>query len=133
MKKRDIVNLIRYHVEGNENAFREEVYGIANEFDASGDNALAEYIMALMSDTNILYTQNFNYESEFLEEVNLNSTSLYLPATSAKNLLVLLMQLIIKQKLISFYLKGRQEQEKLRLSNNLLGSLIEKFIWLIFQ
>jgi hypothetical protein len=80
MKKRDIVNLIRYHVEGNENAFREEVYGIANEFDASGDNALAEYIMALMSDTNILYTQNFNYESEFLEEVNLNSTSLYLPA-----------------------------------------------------
>ena len=40
MKKRDIVNLIRYHVEGNENAFREEVYGIANEFDASGDNAI---------------------------------------------------------------------------------------------
>lgn len=106
MKKRDIVNLIRYHVEGNENAFREEVYGIANEFDASGDNALAEYIMALMSDTNILYTQNFNYESEFLEEVNLNSTSLYLPAIISQELIGIANAINNKAEVNKFLFEG---------------------------
>ncbi len=70
MKKKNVVNLIRYHAEGNESGFREEAYAIANEFDAKGDYQLAEYVMALMSDANVLYTQNFDYESEFLEKIN---------------------------------------------------------------
>ena len=57
MKKKNVVNLIRYHAEGNESGFREEAYAIANEFDAKGDYQLAEYVMALMSDANSLYTK----------------------------------------------------------------------------
>ncbi len=106
MKKKDIVNLIRYHVEGNENAFREEVYGIANEFDAKGDNELAKYIMALMSDTNILYTQNFNYESKFLEEVNLNSMPLILPTSISKELIGIANAINNKAEVNKFLFEG---------------------------
>ena len=46
MKKKNIINLIRYHSEGNEAGFRSEAYEIAKEFDQVGDYQLAEYIMA---------------------------------------------------------------------------------------
>lgn len=87
MKKKSIVNLIRYHAEGNESGFREEAYAIANEFDEKGDYQLAEYVMALMSDANVLYTQNIDYESEFLEKVNTNSMPLFLPDTISQELI----------------------------------------------
>ena len=106
MKKKNIVNLIRYHVEGNENAFREEAYGIANEFDSKGDNELAEYIMALMSDTNVIYTQNFNYESEFLEEVNLKSTSLFLPTIISQELIGIANAINNKAEVNKFLFEG---------------------------
>lgn len=106
MKKKNIVNLIRYHVEGNENAFREEAYDIANEFDAKGDNELAEYIMALMSDTNVIYTQNFNHESEFLEEVNLKSTSLFLPTTISQELIGIANAINNKAEVNKFLFEG---------------------------
>ena len=47
MKKQNIINLIRYHVERNENAFRNEAIQIARDFDAIGDEELAEYIKRL--------------------------------------------------------------------------------------
>lgn len=87
MKKKSIVNLIRYHAEGNEAGFREEAYAIANEFDATGDFQLAEYVMALMSDVNIMYTQNMNYESEYLEKVNTNTTPLFLPDSISQEII----------------------------------------------
>lgn len=87
MKKKNVVNLIRYHAEGNESGFREEAYAIANEFDAKGDYQLAEYVMALMSDANVLYTQNFDYESEFLEKINVDSTPLFLPDVISQELI----------------------------------------------
>ncbi len=87
MKKKNVVNLIRYHMEGNESGFREEAYAIANEFDEKGDYQLAEYVMALMSDANILFTQNLDYQSEFLEKINVNSTPLFLPETISQELI----------------------------------------------
>lgn len=57
MKKRSVINLIRYHSEGNEPAFRAEALSIAQEFDRAGDVQLAEYIMALLSDANTFVPQ----------------------------------------------------------------------------
>ncbi|MBN4089701.1 hypothetical protein [Mycoplasma enhydrae] len=42
------MKLIKYHAERNENAFRQEAYMIAEEFDKLGDYQLAEYIKALL-------------------------------------------------------------------------------------
>ena len=53
MKKQNVINLIRYHVERNENAFRNEAIQIARDFDAIGDEELAEYIMGLIAEANL--------------------------------------------------------------------------------
>lgn len=49
MKKKDILNLIRYHADRNEEAFNKTAYSIAEDFSASGDKDLAEYIIAQLS------------------------------------------------------------------------------------
>ena len=55
MKKANIINLIKYYVDNNDIGFRNEAYKIAEEFDNDGDYQLSEYIMALLSDTILLY------------------------------------------------------------------------------
>ncbi len=44
MKKQTILDLIRYHVEGNEPGFRSTAYAVAEEFNTTGDRLLAETI-----------------------------------------------------------------------------------------
>ena len=70
MKKKDVLNLIRYHTEHNDVAFRNEAYNIAKEFDRTGDSQLAAYIIALLSDANALVPQSTDSDikSEFLEK-----------------------------------------------------------------
>ena len=48
MKKQNVLNLIKYHVERNENSFRNEAIAIARYFDSIGDYQLSEYIMGLI-------------------------------------------------------------------------------------
>lgn len=71
MKKQNILNLIKYHVEKNENAFRNEAVGIAKYFDAIGDYQLAEYIMGLIAETNLYVPQASDFESEFLKQIDI--------------------------------------------------------------
>ncbi len=78
MKKRDVINLIRYHMEHNESAFRSEAAEIAHEFDASGDYQLAEYIMALISDANAFVPQT-DQEGGYFRKIDPSSAPLPLP------------------------------------------------------
>lgn len=81
MKKQNIVNLIKYHVERNENAFRTEAIEIAKRFDSLGDYQLAEYIMSLISESNLYAPQASDFESDFLKPIDLSAlSSLSLPA-----------------------------------------------------
>lgn len=84
MRKKNILNLIKYHAENNETGFRDEAYNIARLFDQSGDPQLAEYIMALLSGANTFVPQNHEYESPYFHKVNLAGDSLPLP-TAIKN------------------------------------------------
>jgi Cdc6-like AAA superfamily ATPase len=79
MRKKNILNLIRYHAEHNEAGFRSEAYTIAKFFDHSGDSQLAEYIMALLSGANTFVPQNSDYDSPFFHKVNLSGDPLPLP------------------------------------------------------
>lgn len=106
MKKKNVVNLIRYHAEGNDAGFREEAYAIANDFDSSGDFQLAEYVMALMSDANVLYTQNLDYESKFLEKVQLNSTPLFLPDIISQDIIGIANAINKKTEVNKFLFEG---------------------------
>ena len=69
MKKKSVINLIKYHVNGDDQDFRNEAYEIANEFQKDGDDELARYVMALLSNANTFTPQSFNGNSEFFRKI----------------------------------------------------------------
>ena len=69
MKKKSVINLIKYYAENNDAGFRSEAYEVARDFDKSGDYQLAEYIMALMSDANTFVPQMQENDSTLFERV----------------------------------------------------------------
>ena len=87
MKKKNVINLIKYYAENNDAAFRSEAYEIAKDFDASGDYQLAEYIMALMSNANTFVPQMNENESALFEKVEISGDILVLPEIITQDLL----------------------------------------------
>lgn len=87
MKKKNVINLIRYYAEKNDPAFREEAYEIARDFDASGDFQLSEYIMALMSSANAFVPQMHEDQMTFFRKVAPSHDSLPLPTPIEKNII----------------------------------------------
>ena len=80
MKKQNVINLIKYHVERNENAFRNESVNIARYFDSIGDDQLAEYILGLLAESNQYIPQGTDFESAFLKQIDVRGAEpLYLP------------------------------------------------------
>ncbi|MCR5737986.1 MAG: ATP-binding protein [Eubacterium sp.] len=79
MKKKNVINLIKYYSEKNDVGFRNEAHEIAREFDENGDYQLGEYIMALLSDANVLIPQTRKLNSDFFRKVENCNVSLPLP------------------------------------------------------
>lgn len=79
MKKKNVINLIKYYSEENDAGFRNEAYEIARDFDASGDYQLSEYIVALMSNANTFVPQIDDSQMSFFEKVNSSNEPLPLP------------------------------------------------------
>lgn len=80
MKKQNVINLIKYHVEKDESAFRNEAINIARYFDSIGDDQLTEYIMSLMTEANLYSPQMSSFEGDFIKQLNIDSiSSLNLP------------------------------------------------------
>lgn len=87
MKKKNVINLIKYYSENNDAGFRNEAYEIAKIFDSAGDYQLAEYIMALMSNTNTFVPQMNEDESVLFEKIEKKSDLLLLPDIIMQDLL----------------------------------------------
>lgn len=79
VKKKNILNLIKYHSENNDLQFRQEAMEIARFFDENGDRPLAEYIMSQLSSANTFVPQMQAFESQFLKEIEFNTQPLPLP------------------------------------------------------
>lgn len=87
MKKQNVLNLIKYHVERNEKSFRNEAISIARYFDSIGDRQLSEYIMRLISELNLYSLQTTDFESDFLKQVEIRDLdALHLPHGIAEDL-----------------------------------------------
>ena len=87
MKKQNVLNLIKYHVERNENGFRNEAINIARYFDSIGDDQLAEYIMSLIAESNLYTPQGSDFESEYLKPIETSTVQpLYLPSIKSENI-----------------------------------------------
>lgn len=79
LRKKSILNLIKYHIEKNDTGFRNEAYEIAKYFDSTGDYQLSEYVLALLSDVNTFVPQGMSYTSPFLTKASTNTGTLPLP------------------------------------------------------
>lgn len=79
MKKQNIINLVKYYVEKNEEAFRMEVVEIAKDFEKNGEQSISEYLMDLISTTNY-YIPQANYKNfQYLKKVIYSNKPLLLP------------------------------------------------------
>lgn len=89
MKKQTILDLIRYHAEGNEPGFRTTAYAIANEFDRAGDTELAQYIMMQLAGENVFEAQDVKAPtfSESFVKLSAGVEPLPLPEVITKDLL----------------------------------------------
>ena len=88
MKKKSIINLIKYYSEENDIGFRNEAYEIAKDFDENGDYQLAEYIMALMSNANTFIPQQTNNaEISFLSKLSITNQPLPLPESIQQDIM----------------------------------------------
>ena len=79
MKKQDIVNLIKYHINNNEDAFVSESADIARDFYNNGDEDIGQYIMDLISNNNVYKPQNKTYHFSFLKKIEYSNNMLFLP------------------------------------------------------
>ncbi|MGX8177362.1 AAA family ATPase [Exiguobacterium artemiae] len=86
MRKKDILNLIKFHAEKNELQFRNEAMKIAEYFDDNGDHQLAEYIMSQFSTANTFIPQSDSFDSKFLKKVEFNFEPLPLPKEIAEDI-----------------------------------------------
>lgn len=86
MKKKNVINLIKYYSEHNDIGFRNEAYEIAKAFDLSGDYELSEYIMALLSDANTFRPQISDADSSFFRKADLSYEPLPLPETISEDI-----------------------------------------------
>lgn len=87
MKKKNVLNLIKYHAENNDVGFRTEAYEIARYFDSIGDYQLSEYIMALLSDVNTFSPQMNEDDTIFFKKIKVSSESLPLPEKIKDNII----------------------------------------------
>lgn len=87
MKKKSVINLIKYYVEKNDSGFRNEAYEVANDFNNTGDEQLAQYIHALLSDVNTFVPQMEEEELSFFEKVSDSKMPLWLPEVITKDII----------------------------------------------
>ena len=86
MKKKNVINLIKYHTENKEQEFRNEAYEIAQDFLRSGDEELAHYVMSILSKANIFTPQSVDGTSDFFRK-NLNYSDIFkLPHSIEKDI-----------------------------------------------
>lgn len=87
MKKKNVINLVKYYVEKNDAGFRNEAYEIARDFDSAGDYQLAEYIMSLLANVNTFVPQMIENKSDYFEKLEANEDMLLLPDEVTQDLI----------------------------------------------
>lgn len=106
MKKKNIINLIKYYSEENDAGFRSEAYEIAKDFDESGDHQLAEYVIALMSNANTFVPQLSENDSAMFEKLESSGDSLWLPDSVTQDILGIVHAVAHKAGINKFLFQG---------------------------
>lgn len=78
MKKNDVLNLIKYHFENNNVAFKNQSLDIARDFSKNGDEQLSAYIMGIISQSDHFVPQGVKI-SDLFQNIQLSTSTLPLP------------------------------------------------------
>ena len=130
MKKKNVINLIKYHSENNGAGFRSEAYEIAKYFDTSGDHQLAEYIMALMSDANTFVPQMNENTSAAFEKVEIKGDMLLLPDVIMQDLVGIVNAVAHNAGINKFLLQGTPGTGKTEAVKQ-LARILEREIFMV--
>ena len=130
MKKKNVINLIKYYSEDNDAGFRSEAYEIAKDFDASGDNQLAEYIMALLSSANTFIPQMSENESALFEKMESKGEMLLLPEAIMQDLLGIVNAVAHNAGINKFLLQGPPGTGKTEAVKQ-LARILEREIYMV--
>ena len=130
MKKKNVINLIKYHAEKNEAGFRNEAYEIAKGFDASGDYQLAEYIMALLSDANTFVPQMNEKESDLFERLETQGDMLFLPEVITQDFLGIVNAVARNVGINKFLFQGKPGTGKTEAVKQ-LGRILDRDIYMV--
>lgn len=106
MKKKDVLNLIKLHFEKDEDGFIHQTNEIARSFEKDGDYQLSEYILGLVSNTNVLLPQEFGYNTNFLEKINIVNDSLFLPEKLEQEMIGIINAINGRLKMNKFLFEG---------------------------
>lgn len=106
MKKRSVVNLIKYYSENNPEAFRNEAMDIAREFDREGDPQLAEYIISLLTNVNTFIPQVDETMVNMFEKVKYSNENLWLPEAISKELMGIVNAVSYRNGINKFLFQG---------------------------
>lgn len=106
MKKQNVVNLIKYHAENNNEAFISEVAEIARDFDANGDDTIAQYIMELISNANFYVPQHSYKNLKYLKKLEYSTKPLLLPNIIEEDVIGITRSIANKSGLSKFLFYG---------------------------
>lgn len=118
MKKARVINLIKYYSEKNDNAFINEAYLIAKDFEEIGDYELAEYIRSLIFQNNISMTKFEENELVFLKKINTKTEPLPLPEEIKSNIIGIINTIDCKIKVNKFLFQGKPGTGKTEAAKN---------------
>jgi len=107
MKKKSIVSLIRCYAEHNDIGFKNEAFDIAREFENSGDQEIAEYIMSLLNDANSFVPQIDDNKSMYFEKVEIYNDSLPLPKVIMNDVIGIINAVSKKMDVNKFLFEGK--------------------------
>ncbi|WP_290757400.1 MULTISPECIES: AAA family ATPase [unclassified Exiguobacterium] len=130
MKKKNILNLIKYHTEKNDLQFRKEATEIARYFDQIGDHQLAEYIMGQLSTANTFVPQMNSFESHFLKELDLDNEPLPLPKLIAEDVKGIINAVHHRVGINKFLFKGTPGTGKTETAKQ-LARLLERTLYIV--
>ena len=106
MKKQSLINLVKYHIEKNEDAFVSEVAEIAKDFDKNGDAGVAEYLMDLISSASFYVPQSTYKNLRFLQKIEYSTQPLLLPGVIEEDIIGITKAINKKASLSKFLFYG---------------------------
>ena len=107
MKKQNLLNLVKYHVEKKEDAFRSEVAEIARDLDAKGDETTAQYLMELIATANFYVPQASYKNLNYLRKVEYSRNPLILPDAIEQDVIGITRAISNKSDLSKFLFYGK--------------------------